>query len=229
MQVRVAEFEGPLDLLLLLIRKNEYDIRNLPIAEVTRQYLDFLKGSTDLNLTADFAYMAATLIQIKSRTLLPMDPEIAARSRPDDEKDDLIRQLLMRDDQMRGATEFLKQKLELTGASWSRSLDEETLHCPTPPAGTLNLVEIMKLAKRAFEQARMQQQWNPGERGVTVAEMIRFIELSLQRDRCCELLDRQPSENQPTLFLALLELAKADRIRLRQHEAFGPVLVEAVV
>ena len=91
--ISVPLFEGPLDLLLSLIRRNEYEIHNLPVAEITRQYLDYLHHAErlDLDLSADFAYMAATLIQIKSRSLLTSDPELAARE--PDPKDDMVRQL----------------------------------------------------------------------------------------------------------------------------------------
>ena len=81
----LPRFEGPLDLLLALVRKNEVDITAIPIAQITRQYLDYLESAAalDLDLGSEFAYMAATLIQIKSRLLLPPDPEIAApRARP---------------------------------------------------------------------------------------------------------------------------------------------------
>jgi len=90
--VSLPRFAGPLDLLLSLVRKKELDIADLPIAEITRQYLDYLDQAEELNidLGAEFVYMAATLIQIKSRSLLPADPgpadrrlgRSAARTRP---------------------------------------------------------------------------------------------------------------------------------------------------
>src|ERR1051325_1497199 len=109
-------FEGPLDLLLALVRKNDVNISEIPIAEITRQYLDYLESAAalDLELGSEFAYMAATLILIKSRLLLPPDPEIAARE-PDPARE-LVRQL-MEHDQLRGAAEFLDQQLEVTGAT----------------------------------------------------------------------------------------------------------------
>src|SRR5690348_16705635 len=92
--VELDRFDGPLDLLLSLVRKNQVDITEIPISEITRQYLDYLKNAEalDLDLGSDFAYMAATLIQIKSRLLLPPDPEVAARE--PDPRQELIRQLL---------------------------------------------------------------------------------------------------------------------------------------
>lgn len=80
--VAIEQFEGPLDLLLALVRKNQVDITEIPIAEITRQYLDCLRNAEfeDLELGAEFTYMASTLIEIKSRLLLPPDPEVAARN-----------------------------------------------------------------------------------------------------------------------------------------------------
>jgi len=105
----LPRFEGPLDLLLALVRKNQVDITEIPIAEITRQYLDYLDRATalDLELGSDFTLMAATLIHIKSRLLLPPDPEIAARE--PDPRQDLIRQLLHHE-QVRQAAEFLRQQ-----------------------------------------------------------------------------------------------------------------------
>src|SRR5262249_11964294 len=112
-------FEGPLDLLLSLVRKNEIEISDLPIADITRQYLDYLHqaGELDRDLGSEFVYMAAWLIQIKTRCLLAADPE----TRPvEDPRQELVRQLLDHE-QVRQAVDFLKQKLEISEATWSRS------------------------------------------------------------------------------------------------------------
>ena len=78
LNVRLQQYEGPLDLLLDLIRKQELDIRDIPIALITAQYLEYVEQARalDINLGAEFIYMAATLIHIKSKTLLPRDPEL---------------------------------------------------------------------------------------------------------------------------------------------------------
>src|SRR5579863_2546037 len=104
----LPRFEGPLDLLLALVRKNQVDIADIPIADITRQYLDYLHQAGELNidLGSEFVYMAALLIHIKSRCLLASDPELG---REEDPRAELVRQLLDYD-QVRHGAEFLKQK-----------------------------------------------------------------------------------------------------------------------
>ena len=123
-EISLPQFAGPLDLLLSLVRKNEVEITDIPIAEITRQYLNYLHQAEELNLDlgSEFVYMAALLIQIKSRCLLARDPEIAAHE--EDPRQELVRQLLHHE-QMRQGAEFLQQKLEIAQAAWSRSSMEE--------------------------------------------------------------------------------------------------------
>ena len=117
--VALPRFAGPLDLLLSLVRKKEVDIADLPIAQITRQYLDYLHQAEELNidLGAEFVYMAATLIQIKSRCLLPADPAQPVAG-SEDPRQALVRQLLDHE-QVSHAAEFLGQKLEVAQATWS--------------------------------------------------------------------------------------------------------------
>ena len=122
-EVSLPCFEGPLDLLLTLVRRNQMEITDIPIAEITRQYLEHLRQADEqrMDLGAEFVEMAAVLIHIKSKCLLATDPEMAAAE--PDPREDLIRQLLDHQ-QVRQAAEFLGQKLELEGASWSRPTEK---------------------------------------------------------------------------------------------------------
>jgi segregation and condensation protein A len=94
-RINLPVYEGPLDLLLDLIRKQEMDIHNIPIAKVTEQYLDYLHKleKLDIDVSADFIYMAATLIHIKSKMLLPPDP-LAGPDQIEDPRDELVHRLL---------------------------------------------------------------------------------------------------------------------------------------
>ena len=143
--ISLPRFEGPLDLLLALVRKNEVEITDIPIAEITRQYLEYLHQARELNidLGADFVYFAALLIHIKSRSLLPADPEIAGRE--PDPREALVRQLMDHDQLLQGA-EFLKQKLEIAEATWSRPSIEEF-----PPLPQDNFPESNPLLKPAAD------------------------------------------------------------------------------
>ena len=230
--ISLPHFDGPLDLLLALVRKNEIDIADIPIAEITRQYLDYLHRARELNidLGADFIYFAALLIHIKSRTLLPADPEIARRE--PDPREMLVRQLMDHEQLVRGAA-FLQQKLEIAEATWSRppaeefapSLREEPAQLNPP----LNLLQILRLAQQALATARTYDQVIPPD-PVSVQEMMHWLENRLAgTSRPLEgtsLLAEQPdASHRNALFLAMLEMAKSSEIELDQTASFGPIFL----
>lgn len=234
----LEHFEGPLDLLLALVRKNRFDIRELPIAEVTRQYLAYLHEAEtlDLDLGSEFAYMAATLIQIKSRSLLPDDPELTARD-SHDPKQKLIRQLLDRE-QVRQAAGFLQQRLEQNQAAWTHpsSVQEfqETALDPddSPDPGTLSVLDVARLARQALEAARTHRLLDLSSPLVTVEEMIAWLEERLRAGTADQPLPADPLfaeqamlPRQTALFLAMLELAKTQHLGLEQAEAFAPLFL----
>jgi segregation and condensation protein A len=209
------------------------DIADLPIAEITRQYLDYLDKAEELNINlgAEFVYMAATLIQIKSRCLLPADPAQQSAG-PEDLRQELVRQLLDHQ-QVCQAAEFLGQKLEVTQATWSHppeleigrriEIDEET------PAtdGALNLLQVLRLAQEALATARAYDLVTLPE-SVSVAEMMTWLEdrLGLHPNglEAGPLLEGQPdASHRSALFLAMLEMANSTRIDLRQEECFGRI------
>jgi segregation and condensation protein A len=231
--ISLPRFEGPLDLLLELVRKHEIDITDIPIAAITRQYLDYLSQAEalDLDLGSEFAYVAALLIHIKSRCLLTPDPEIAARE--EDPRQELVRLLLDRD-QLRLGAEFLNQKLEIAQASWSKPSIEEFQEPPgrelPEPINALNLLQVLRLAQQALNAARTFEIVTPAE-SVTVDEMMRWLEEHLAsaagRTEVEPLLTGQPTAgHRAALFLAMLEMAKEARIRLEQHQSFGPVFID---
>lgn len=233
--ISLPRFEGPLDLLLTLVRKNEVEITDIPIAEITRQYLDYLHQAEELSLDlgSEFVYMAAFLIQIKSRSLLAHDPEIAARE--EDPRQELVRQLLHHEQARQGA-EFLKQKLEIAQASWSQSSIEEfretsTGDLPEPdgPSGVLNLLQVLRMAQQALATARTYELVTPAD-SVSVDEMMDWLDERIDANQgpmeAGSLLAEQPDDqHRMALFLAMLEMSKAARICLDQDECFGPIAI----
>jgi segregation and condensation protein A len=228
----LPRFDGPLDLLLALVRKNEIEITEIPIAEITRQYLDYLHRARELNidLGADFIYYAALLIQIKSRSLLPTPPDLGGAE--PDQREMLIRQLMDRDDVLSGAR-FLKQKLELAEATWSRPTSGDFEPEALPESGgldpALNLVQILRLARQALAAARTYDLVTPADT-ISVAEMCRWLEDRLAVSNAplegTALLAEQPdAAHRNTLFLAMLEMARSSQIRIEQETGFGPVTI----
>jgi segregation and condensation protein A len=232
--ISLPRFEGPLDLLLELVRRKEVDITEIPIAEITRQYLDYLESAADMDLElgSEFAFMAATLIQIKSRLLLPPDPEMAVRET--DPRQEIIRELLDRE-QLRQATEFLHQQMELAAATWThgsmeefRAVAEEEDEARDP--GVMNLHELLRLARKAVETARAHDALGLDTAEVSTAEMAAWLRERLEgagpEERVVAeplLAEQADRAHWVALFLAMLEMAKDGAVRLEQEELFGPL------
>ena len=117
-RINLPAYEGPLDLLLDMIRKQEMDIHDIPIAKVTEQYLDYLHQleKLDIDVSADFIYMAATLIHIKSKMLLPADP-LAGPDALEDPRDELVHRLLEHE-KFKNAAQLLYQKQQVEANVW---------------------------------------------------------------------------------------------------------------
>lgn len=234
--ISLPRFEGPLDVLLSLVRRNQLDLANLPVAEVTRQYLDYLHRAEelDVNLGAEYADLAATLIQLKSRLLLPVDPELAARE--PDPRQVLVRQLLDRE-QVRQAAEFLGQKLAVAEATWSSPPPADDYRDFTGEdapdgSGAMNLLEVLRLARKALATARTHQAIDTGPEAVTIEQMIDWIEERIANpasredpDACAWLEQMDSSRRRVMLFLALLELTRSGRILLTQTCEYGQIRV----
>jgi segregation and condensation protein A len=232
-EIALPRFAGPLDLLLELVRKQEIEITDIPIAEITRQYLEYLDQAErlDIGLSSEFTYMAATLIHIKARCLLPRDPEIAARE--EDPRQELVRQL-MDHQAVRQAAEFLQQKLKVNEETWSRAardafFDTSTLGTFSEDAGTVNLIQILELAKRALDTARTYQQVVPRE-SVCIEQMMHWL-FDQFKDNARLILgpllaEQSDADHRISLFLAMLELTREAQIAVDQGECFGPIVLE---
>jgi len=129
LNVRLEQYEGPLDLLLDLIRKQQINIYDIPIAQITQQYLDYMQRAADLDieLSAEFVYMAATLIHIKSRMLLPRDPELEKIDPQEDPRRELVERLLEYE-RYKSAAAMLKEKRRPSGRTRrSRTSSRKTI------------------------------------------------------------------------------------------------------
>src|SRR5229473_7695550 len=120
-KIHIPMYEGPLDLLLDLIRKQEMDIHNIPIAKITGQYLEYLHklDELDIDVSADFIYMAATLIYIKSKMLLPPDPLGESEDAAGDPRAELV-QRLVEHEKFKNAAQLLYQKQQIEENVWSK-------------------------------------------------------------------------------------------------------------
>ncbi|MBL8227588.1 MAG: segregation/condensation protein A [Bryobacterales bacterium] len=228
---RLEQYEGPLDLLLDLIRKQQINIYDIPIAKITQQYLDYMEqaAALDIELGAEFILMAATLIHIKSRTLLPRDPELEKISPEEDPRKDLVQQLLEHE-RFKNAAEMLQQKRLVEEAVWSNPQIQQFQQEDDDPGLAVSLFDLVKVFQDILERAKNRPVYEVEKEDVTVPDMIQYMRTLLnEKPKGARLSARQLFERQKSrralicLFLALLELVKWQAISLQQSELFGDI------
>ncbi|MEN9769414.1 MAG: hypothetical protein RLZZ180_1044 [Pseudomonadota bacterium] len=227
LKVFLEAFEGPLDLLLYLIRKQNFNILDIPMAAVTRQYLSYVDEirSTNLELAAEYLLMAAMLIEIKSRMLLP-PKKTAEGQEPHDPRAELVRRLLEYE-QMKLAAQRLSDVPQL-GRDIVRAqvYVEQALQPRFPDVSTVDLREAWRdIVKRA----KLVQHHVISREQLSVREHMSIVLRTLQGRRFVEFEDLfDVSRGMPVLvvtFVALLELSKEGLIDVTQAEAFAPIYV----
>ena len=224
-------YEGPLDLLLDLIRKQDIDIYDIPIARITAQYLSYVEKlrELDVNIAAEFIYMTAVLIHIKSKMLLPRDPDAAAEAE-DDPRAELVNRLLEHE-KFKSAAQMLMQKQQIEDAVWSNPALKDFKDAEgTDPEIAADVIDLVKTFQQIMERARSRPMIQVDEETVNVGQMIEYLQrrLSLE-DRPIRLkqLLRNVNSRQALvcMFLALLEMVRLQAIQLRQDRLFGEILV----
>lgn len=229
----LEHYEGPLDLLLDLIRKQQINIHDIPIAQITSQYMQYVRKAMelDIELSAEFVYMAATLIHIKSKTLLPKDPELQKVLQEEDPRQELVDRLLEHE-RFKTAAEMLHQKRMIEEAVWSNPRIKEYLSDGEDPGLAVSLFDLVKTLQDVIERAKSRPVYNIGKEEVTVPDMIKFLGDVLTRkpeDRLSvtKLFERQHSRRAMIcLFLAILEMVKRQAIALEQADSFGDIQIK---
>jgi segregation and condensation protein A len=225
-------YDGPLDLLLDLIRKQDIDIYDIPIARITAQYLTYVENlkHLDVNVAAEFIYMASLLIHIKSKTLLPRDPDAPA-DQQEDPRDELVQRLLEHE-KFKTAAQMLLQKQQIEDAVISNpALKEFKDDEGAEPELAADVVDLVRTFQEILERARTRPVLKVDEDTVTVSQMIEFFRRRLLLEerpiRLKRLLQHITSRNALiSSFLALLELVRLQAILLRQDRLFGEVMIK---
>jgi segregation and condensation protein A len=224
-------YDGPLDLLLDLIRKQDIDIYDIPIAKITAQYLAYVERlrELDVNVAAEFIYMAAVLIHIKSKMLLPRDPA-ASSEEQEDPRAELVNRLIEHE-KFKSAAQMLMQKQQIEDAVRSNPAIREFIDAEgTEPELAADVIDLVKTFQQILERARTRPMIQVDEETVTVSQMIEYLRrrLSLE-DRPLRLKEflRNVQSRQALvcMFLAMLELVRLQAIQLRQDRLFGEILV----
>ncbi|MGO9128049.1 MAG: segregation and condensation protein A [Terriglobales bacterium] len=230
--VAVADvYEGPLDLLLDLIRKQDIDIYDIPISQITAQYLAYVEKlrELDVNIAADFIYMAAVLIHIKSKMLLPRDPAVGSEEQ-EDPRAELVNRLIEHE-KFKSAAQMLMQKQQIEDAVWSNPAIKEFMDAEgTEPEIAADVIDLVKTFQAILDRARNRPVIQVDDETVTVSQMIEYLRrrLALEDQPIRLKLLLRNIEARQTLvcmFLALLELVRLQAIQLRQDRLFGEILV----
>jgi segregation and condensation protein A len=224
-------YEGPLDLLLDLIRKQDIDIYDIPIAKITAQYLGYVERmrELDVNVAADFIYMAAVLIHIKSKMLLPRDP-LAPADAQEDPRSELVNRLLEHE-KFKSAAQMLLQKQQIEDAVWSNPALKEFKDAEgTEPELAADVIDLVKTFQQILERARSRPILEVSEETVTVGQMIKFLRQRLSFEnrpvRLKQILRNIDSRQALVcMFLAMLELVRLQAVQLRQDRLFGDILI----
>ena len=224
-------YDGPLDLLLDLVRKQDIDIYDIPIARITAQYLAYVENlkELDVDVAAEFIYMASLLIHIKSKMLLPRDPDAPADQ--DDPREELVNRLLEHE-RFRSAAQMLLHKQQIEDAVWSNPALRDFQDAPgTEPELAADIIDLVKTFRQILDRARERSILDVSEETATVGQMIEYVRRRL-------LLEERPIRLKQMLrnvqsraalicmFLALLELVRLQAILLRQDRVFGDIVLK---
>jgi len=224
-------YDGPLDLLLDLIRKQDIDIYDIPIAKITEQYLHYVESikQFDVDVAAEFIYMASLLIHIKSKMLLPRDP--AGPAEEDDPRLELVNRLLEHE-RFKTAAQMLLQKQQIEAAVWSNPALKEFRDAEgTDPELAADVVDLVKTFQQILDRARKRPSFDINEEAVTVSQMIEFVRRRLTLEerpmRLKQLLRSLRSRAALVCaFLAILELIRLQAILARQDNVFGEIVLK---
>jgi len=224
-------YEGPLDLLLDLIRKQDVDIYDIPIAKITAQYLVYVEKlrELDVNVAADFIYMASVLIHIKSKMLLPRDPTLPGDAQ-EDPRMELVNRLLEHE-KFKSAAQMLMQKQQIEDAVWSNPALKEFIDAEgTEPELAADVIDLVKTFQQVLDRARTRPLIQVDEETITVGQMIDYLRKRLTLEdrplRLKQMLRNIESRQALVcMFLALLELVRLQAVQLRQDHLFGEILL----
>lgn len=232
LEVFLEAFEGPLDLLLYLIRRDKLDIHDLPIAPITRQYMQYLELMRELNLdvAGEFMVMAATLIHIKSKLLVPLEPtEAQGEEEQEDPREALVRRLL-EFERYKEAAGLLHQKREIRAATFMRP---ETALPKFDDAGEemleASLFDLVAAFKEMLDRRKVLVQHEVESEGKSIEQRMTEVLAEVKEGESLEFLElfreQRTKADMIVTFLALLELIRLKKVKVYQRGIFGGIRV----
>jgi segregation and condensation protein A len=229
--VRLENFEGPLDLLLHLIKKNQVNVYDIPIVIITKQYLEYIELMRDLDLdvAGEFLVMAATLIHVKSRMLLPR-PDPGQEDPGEDPREALVRRLIEHQ-KFKAAAELLHERETVRSAQWGRPdrVVSEIAGEPPEPEIEVDLFTLMSAFRAVLERARHRPRVPLPTEHIPIETRIAQLLARLSETEACGFeglfADVDDRGGLIVTFLALLEMIRLKLVRVFQASAFGPIRV----
>ncbi len=231
-KINIPLYEGPLDLLLDLIKKQEMNIHDIQIAKITSQYLDYLHKLEELNVdvSADFIYMAATLIYIKSKMLLPPDPLGSPEEQGADPRADLV-QRLVEHEKFKNAAQLLYQKQQIEENVWSKP--DKSLYHDEGTEGELvvSMVDLVRVFQQVLERRKEVSRIELQHEEFTVAQMMAQLRAQIlaSGDNTVSLIrffEACASRHAMIVaFLAVLEMVKMQALAMVQEKQFGEIVL----
>ncbi|MEQ1575039.1 MAG: segregation/condensation protein A [Vicinamibacterales bacterium] len=232
-RVKLETFEGPLDLLIHLIKKNEVDVYDIPIALITRQYLGYIELMQELNLdvAGEFLVMAATLIHIKSRTLLPRPDPVASDTLDEDPRETLVRRLLEHQ-KYKAAAELLHERETLRSAQFLRpdASVAEAAGDEYEPELEVDLFSLLAAFRGVLERANRRPRMVLPPEQISIEDRITHLLARLSETEACGFEDLFADGDGSrgfmiVTFLAILEMIRLKQIRVFQTGGIGPIRV----
>jgi segregation and condensation protein A len=229
LKIVLGEFEGPLDLLLHLIRQEQVSIYDIPVARITDEYLRYIQAMKELDIAVagDFLVMAATLIELKTKMLLPRDP-LAPPEEEEDPRKDLVNQLLEYQ-KYKAAAQMLWSRATVEQAVFQRAELETDKNNPEVAVGLFDLLKVFQnILARHKEEVLLEIE----REEISMAEMLerlRNMVLSAGELNLRIFFERARSRRELVLaFLSVLELVRTTEIKLFQRETFSDIVARTV-
>ena len=228
LQIKIGDFAGPLDLLLFVIRQEQANIFDIPIARITEKYLEYIQmiKRLDIAVAADFLVMAATLIEIKSKMLLPHDP-LAVDEEIDDPRQELVDRLLEYE-KFKTAAGVLYERSTIEQAVFTRGQIETDEESAEVDATVFDLITVFQqIIARHADEIKMEIE----REEISLADMIKMLKERIAEEKELSLLkvfEGMHSKHElVTAFIAILEIVRTESVRLLQKKTFGDITLRS--
>ena len=228
--IKLGQFAGPLDLLLFLIRQEQANIFDIPVAKITDEYLKYIRlmKRLDIAVAADFLVMAATLIEIKSKMLLPRDPSEAVDEEFDDPRKELVDRLLEYE-KFKSAAQMLYEKTTVEQAVFQRGKIESDDANAEINASVFDVITVFqKILARHRDEVKMEI----AREEISLSDMIKTLKRRIFEEMEVNILaffeEMQNKRELVTAFIAVLEIVRTESVKLTQKKTFGEIILKAV-